>query len=219
MASLDAKQVEPSFKELSPPWDLKKKFYETFCGSLMGQTFLLTGLISVYLATEALLYSYAKVALLGLREDLGAFWFWTIHAVPLACILLFLMLPLTSRALREKRLGAMALGGAPKPGYFRLQPYRASDHDAFRRLDGAECKVLSWLKSSKSSLLYLSGASGVGKSSLLSAARCQSCALQDGAWSRRGYSVTPSSACAQPYWAPRAYSRARLLAPCRWPCC
>jgi hypothetical protein len=50
------------------------------------------------------LYSYAKVPLLGLREDLGAFWFWTIHGVPFACILLFVMLPLASRALREKRL-------------------------------------------------------------------------------------------------------------------
>jgi hypothetical protein len=89
--------------------------------------------------------------------------------VPLACILLFMMLPLASRALREKRLGAMAIGGVPKPGYFRLQPYGASDHDAFKRLDGADCGVLSWLRSPKSSLLYLSGASGVGKSSLLSA--------------------------------------------------
>jgi hypothetical protein len=57
----------------------------------------------------------------------------------------------------------------PRPGYFRLQPYGSDDHDAFKRIDGVDSEVLSWLKSTKSSLLYLSGVSGVGKSSLLSA--------------------------------------------------
>jgi hypothetical protein len=153
---------------------------QTFFGTLMGQTFLFIGLISIYLAAEASLYSYAKTPLSALRGDLGAFWFWIIHAVPLACILLFVMLPLASRALREKRLRAMAIGGVPKPGYFRLQPYGASDHDAFNRLDGADREVLKWLKSTKSSLLYLSGASGVGKSSLLSAAVLPE--LRDAGW-------------------------------------
>jgi len=39
----------------------------------------------------------------------------------------------------------------------------------FKRLDGVDREVLNWLTSTKSSLLYLSGASGVGKSSLLAA--------------------------------------------------
>jgi len=167
MAGLDIKQVEPFIKELSPPEELKKTFYQTFFGSLMGQTFFFMGLLAVYFAVVASLYSYAKAPLQAFRDDLGPFWFWGILAAPLACILLFQMLPTALRALREKHLRAMAIGGVPKPGYFRLQPYSASDHETFRRLDGADREVLSWLKSAKSSLFYLSGASGVGKSSLL----------------------------------------------------
>jgi hypothetical protein len=43
------------------------------------------------------------------------------------------------RASRERRLREMPIGGVPKSGYFRLQPYSASDHDAFKRLEGADC--------------------------------------------------------------------------------
>jgi hypothetical protein len=180
MGGLDTKQVEPFIKELSPPEELKKTFYQTFFGSLMGQTFFFMGLLAIYFAVVALLYSYAKTPLQAFRDDLGPFWFWGILAAPLACILLFQTLPTGLRALREKRLKAMAIGGVPKPGYFRLQPYGASDHDSFKRLDGADREVLSWLKSAKSSLLYLSGASGVGKSSLLSAAVLPG--LRDAGW-------------------------------------
>jgi hypothetical protein len=181
MASLDTKQIEPLIKGLSPPEDLKRTFYQTFFGSLMGQTFFFMGLLAVYFAVVAVLYSYAKAPLQAFRDDLGPFWFWGIFVAPLVCILLFQMLPTALRALREKRLRAMAIGGVPKPGYFRLQPYGESDHDAFKRLDGADREVLNWLKSAKSSLLYLSGASGVGKSSLISAAMLPE--LRDAGWS------------------------------------
>jgi hypothetical protein len=158
----------------------QKTFFQMFFGSLMGQTFFFMGLLAVYFAVVASLYSYAKVPLQAFRDDLGPLWFWGILAAPLACILLFQMLPTSLRALRERRLRAKAIGGVPKPGYFRLQPYGASDHDAFKRLDGADREVLTWLKSAKSSLLYLSGASGVGKSSLLSAAVLPE--LRDAGW-------------------------------------
>jgi hypothetical protein len=181
MASADFKQVEPLIKELSPPEEVKKSFYQTFFGSLVGQTYFFMGLLAVYLAVVAFLYSYAKAPLQAFLDDLGAFWFWGILATPLICILLFQMLPTALRALREKRLKAVAIGGVPKPGYFRLQPYGASDHYDFKRLDGADRVVLNWLKSTKSSLLYLSGASGVGKSSLLAAGVLPP--LRDAGWS------------------------------------
>ena len=79
------------------------------------------------------------------------------------------MLPIALRVLREKRLKDKSISGVPKPGYFRLQPYRAADHAVFKRLDGADRDILNWLKSAKSSVLYLPGASGAGKSSLLAA--------------------------------------------------
>jgi hypothetical protein len=168
MGSLDTKQVEPFINKLSPPEDLKRTFYQTFFGSLMGQTFFFMGLLAVYFAAVASLYSYAKAPLQAFRHDLGPVWFWSILAAPLACILLFQTLPTVLRASREKHLKAMAIGGIPKPGYFRLQPYGASDHDAFKRLDGADREVLRWLKS------------GVGKSSLLAAAVLPE--LRDAGW-------------------------------------
>jgi Leucine Rich repeats (2 copies) len=180
MAGGDIKQVEPLIKELSPRAEVKKAFYQTLFGSLMGQTLFFMGLLAIYFAVVAVLYSFAKAPLQAFWDDLGALWFWSALAVPLACILLFQMLPTALRALREKRLRAIAIGGVPKPGYFRLQPYGASDHHVFKRLDGAGREVLNWLKSAKSPLLYLSGASGVGKSSLLSAGVLPQ--LRDAGW-------------------------------------
>jgi len=122
MTTLDIKQVEPLIKELSLPEEVKKAFYQTFFGSLMGQAFLFMGLLAIYFAIVAVLYTYAKTPLQVFRDDFGLF-FWAILAAPLACILLFQVLPTALRALRERRLKAMVIGGVRKPGYFRLQPY------------------------------------------------------------------------------------------------
>jgi hypothetical protein len=74
MASLDAKQVEAFITELSPPEKLKNTFYQTFLGSLIGQTFFLMGLLAVYLAVVAALYWYAKNPLRAFLDDLGPVW-------------------------------------------------------------------------------------------------------------------------------------------------
>jgi hypothetical protein len=63
---------------------------------------------------------------------------------------------------------------------FRLCPYGQSDRLDFRRLDGADERVLSWLRSANSSVLYFSGASGVGKSSVLAASVLPR--LRDNGW-------------------------------------
>ena len=107
----------------------------------------------------------------ALRERVGDLWFWALVAAPFVLILLFSVLPTLWRAMRERRLEATVIAGDPqfKPGYFRLQPYGESDRESFRRLDGAEATVLNWLEATDDTLLYLSGASGVGKSSLLAA--------------------------------------------------
>jgi hypothetical protein len=163
------KQVASLIKVLGPPEALRKAFYQTFVGSLIGTAVYAMGLFAIYFVVEALAYSFAKDALQAFRDDLGVFWFWVIQASLPASILFFVVLPAGWRARRERRLKAMAIGGVPEPEYFRLKPYSAADHDVFKRLDGADDEILDWLKSTKSSLLYLSGASGVGKSSLLSA--------------------------------------------------
>lgn len=58
---------------------------------------------------------------------------------------------------------------APKPHYFRLLPYQISDQAHYQRADNLHIEVKNWLTQSQRSLLYLSGESGAGKSSLLNA--------------------------------------------------
>jgi hypothetical protein len=112
-----------------------------------------------------------KPHLLGFRDDVGPIWFWVILAAPLVSILVFQMLPTFWRASRERRLRSMVFAGDQqfKPDYFRLYPYTKADREAFKRLDGANATILNWLRSTEAFPLYLSGASGVGKSSLLAA--------------------------------------------------
>ncbi len=60
---------------------------------------------------------------------------------------------------------------APAPDYFRLDAYSGSpaDRTAFRRADRLHVKATAWVRQSPYSLLYLTGPSGSGKSSLVSA--------------------------------------------------
>ena len=61
----------------------------------------------------------------------------------------------------------------PKHGYFRVEPYNteigAPGEPSYSRPDGAHDDVLRWISGASSSLLYLTGRSGCGKSSLVSA--------------------------------------------------
>ncbi|HEX8202788.1 MAG TPA: hypothetical protein VF590_20085, partial [Isosphaeraceae bacterium] len=56
-----------------------------------------------------------------------------------------------------------------RPGFFRVRPYDDSEEDQqlFDRADGAHEAVLRWLRDPREPLLFLSGLSGTGKSSLL----------------------------------------------------
>jgi hypothetical protein len=60
-------------------------------------------------------------------------------------------------------------GQLKDPVYFRLRAYEADDN-GFKRPDEAVKLVQKWIIASNIPLLYLSGQSGVGKSSLLNAA-------------------------------------------------
>jgi hypothetical protein len=163
MIDLYAKHLSQLIKWFGPPKTVKEQFYKTLLGGLLGQSVILGAQLLVYAVIAAMLTSIARIT------DIGLFWFCVILTVPLACIFAFSALPTALRARREQRLKVLIIKGIPKPGYWRLQPYGANDYGRFKRLDGADAEVLNWLKTTKSSLLYLSGASGVGKSSLLSA--------------------------------------------------
>jgi Leucine-rich repeat (LRR) protein len=59
------------------------------------------------------------------------------------------------------------LGGASQPGYFTLRPRESEG--GFERADNAHEEVSHWIENTQERVLYLTGASGTGKSSLLSA--------------------------------------------------
>jgi hypothetical protein len=55
------------------------------------------------------------------------------------------------------------IAGALQTGYFTLRP--REDEDRFERADNAQQEVLRWIETSPEPVLYLTGASGTGKSS------------------------------------------------------
>ena len=58
----------------------------------------------------------------------------------------------------------------PEHGYFRVEPYSTPKGEpSYSRPDGAHEDILRWISGASSSLLYLTGRSGCGKSSLVSA--------------------------------------------------
>lgn len=71
---------------------------------------------------------------------------------------------------RTRRMRARVIDGmVTDPRYFRLTPYTARDRERFHRADGADAQAAAWIEEATSPILYLTGDSGVGKSSLLEA--------------------------------------------------
>src|ERR1019366_2835281 len=89
----------------------------------------------------------------------------SVFAAPLLLVLVFHTIPTVMEQQRKRRLGEIT--GNLKPGYFQLSP--RADEELFDRADGKHEEILRWAKSSESPLLYLTGLSGSGKSSLLTA--------------------------------------------------
>ncbi len=77
------------------------------------------------------------------------------------------------RRWRNHRLAEWSKRGNPAvtDRYFRLTPYdnSANDRARFHRADGLQDKVFEWIDRSQLPLLFLSGVSGSGKTSLLNA--------------------------------------------------
>jgi hypothetical protein len=174
------KDIGELFKSAGPTDEHRQAFGRTFLGTLLGQTVVLIGLIVTYLVALALIWRFFFEDLAALQAAVGAVWFWLIVVSPFICILLFSMLPTAMRARRERRMKDAIISGDAQFDAFRLYPYGEADRSDFRRLDGADNTILSWLSSTRSSVLYFSGASGVGKSSLLSASVLP--ALRDKGW-------------------------------------
>lgn len=131
------------------------------------------------MALILIILGYAGLVDQGLKEILGV----QMPANPWLHSILLFGLPLlavtaqlaaewhanNSRGLR-RRLAIQT--GFEQIGYFRIGPYLdiPQDRDKFHRADGAHERALAWIERSVgSTLLYLTGDSGSGKSSLLNA--------------------------------------------------
>ncbi len=87
-----------------------------------------------------------------------------IVATPLVLTVCFHTLPALLERWRKEKLKRIT--GSGKPGYFQLGP--REDEASFQRADGKHDEVLAWLRGFPRRVLYLTGTSGAGKSSLMS---------------------------------------------------
>jgi hypothetical protein len=92
-----------------------------------------------------------------------------IICLPIAIVFLLHTLPSLDKHIRKRRRDAAIIGGQLKKGYCQLTPLDEDDQENFDRVDGAHDKVFDWIKKTEEPILFLSGMSGCGKSSLLNA--------------------------------------------------
>src|SRR5208283_1498509 len=122
------------------------------------------GKLTAYVvAVTAGVYAFQKFA-----EPLKGRPFWilvSLLAAPLVLALVFQAIPELVDRRRRKRLTEIA--GHLQAGYFQLAP--REDEASFTRADGKHEEILRWLEQRTSPILYLTGLSGSGKSSLLAA--------------------------------------------------
>lgn len=154
---------------LGPSDDHRKEIQRSWFGTLLGQTTVAVGMVIIYFAAIGFLYDYVGDELESLHRSNPLVFYGGI-AAPLAFVGIFSLLPAALRARREHRLKPLSHNPLlPKPGYFRLHPFEIADSSDFQRIDGALEEAFLWINNTKSSILYFTGASGSGKSSLINA--------------------------------------------------
>lgn len=95
-----------------------------------------------------------------------------IAALPLAITAAFELGPSLWTRYKEQQLKQSGLSAkVGKANYFRLTPYENTEEDRrnFARADQVHTRVLSWIKTTNQPVVYLTGRSGTGKSSILNA--------------------------------------------------
>lgn len=138
------------------------KVIETKSGDADG----LLGRVGWFLLAVAALVGLPAVA--GWRNQ--QWFFWMAAAIPLLTVVIFQALPQWRRYTREKRLRTWALSmGEIDRHYFRTTPYEGTQEDRkrFSRSDGVHETILRWLDEGTRPVVYITGSSGAGKSSIL----------------------------------------------------
>ena len=158
-----------------PPEVATSEAEQSVAGTWFGMTVLqataLLGMIVAYLGALGAVFRWFGDDFKSFREQ-DPWLFWPLTALPLLFIAAFSVGPKLLVHYRRKRRERLALGAdttVPSAGYFRLDPYTADQPESFNRADGAHERILRWLRATPRPVLFLSGASGTGKSSLLEA--------------------------------------------------
>jgi Leucine-rich repeat (LRR) protein len=140
-------------------------------GKVLGRTAALLSLVLVLLYVAAAVDEKLKALLDANLPE--APWLHATLLIGLPSLVVAIQLWIEWRAARDRRaLQSLAVKAAAVPqGYFRIGPYldTAEDRKQFDRADNAHEKVLDWIRRSAALPLYLTGDSGSGKSSLLTA--------------------------------------------------
>jgi WD40 repeat protein len=143
----------------------------TWFGRLLNRGRALHLLIFSYLAAAGVVIKWFLKDFIAFEQEYPTA-FWAIVIGPILFIMLFDMLPQFVTVRRQKRRAVIALEEVPVVSsevYFRLDPYVGEDPAKFRREDGAHERVLNWIRATTRPVLFLSGASGAGKTSVLEA--------------------------------------------------
>jgi hypothetical protein len=170
---------------LGPSDDHKAGWQKSFPGRVLGMaTVMLRSVIGYLLAVLAV----AGIGAWFFPAEVRAFWEEQKLLGPLVLLvvpIVLVLLPASIAAVRHRRAERLlALGfdvNRHVPGYFRLEPYDAQDAQSFTRADGAHERITDWLDDGQPpQFRYLTGDSGVGKTSLLHAAELP--ALRERGW-------------------------------------
>ena len=103
--------------------------------------------------------------------------------VPIPIFLLFYVWPEWRDAVAQRKLKELGIHGRlQNPGYFRLTPYEEHDSGNYLRPDAADVELTRWITNASSPILYVSGQSGAGKSSVLNAGVTPALRKADPSW-------------------------------------
>jgi hypothetical protein len=139
-------------------------------GRLLGRTAALLALLAMVLGWYALVESYLLPSWIIVLRDTYPGWFRIIFLALPPLIVAGQLVSEWAQHRRARRMQQRVLRGEVKdPGYFRLTPYTVRQREAFKRADRAHERVREWTEDAREPILFLSGDSGTGKSSLLNA--------------------------------------------------
>ncbi len=163
-------------KSTEPSKLAEEQVKKSFLGNWILQASALVAVVTAYL-TAIKLFGTELDFILKQHDTLT----WIVLSLPFVIVLVCNILPTLIRKHRDKNLRILAIEGTLKyPRYFRVRPFETEDRDEYYRADGADHDVTQWIQKQSQPLLYLTGFSGTGKSSLLQASVMPS--LEEHGW-------------------------------------